>query len=255
MSWLISNAMMQDYGKSPSLPERAGAFSEVTYSAGEPSAPLNVMPTAHKFWRRGKTIESSDLSLFGLTCAVLTEDDGEAVLTSFLRDFPVRTSAPLARVQESTASRQGSTAKSPGLLAKWSPLSCGWKTAQCSLLADSDESSVTWPRSGSMRNGECWERPMLASITTGSASGFSHPTPSGVNGGRNNTMGRIDEWGGSSNRFRGTVIGSLCLPPLEEMVMGWPIGWTELTPYETARFHEWSSRHGDNLQHESRRAA
>jgi site-specific DNA-cytosine methylase len=60
---------------------------------------------------------------------------------------------------------------------------------------------------------------------------------------RNNTMGRVDEWGGSSNPLRGTVIGSMCLPEFEEMVMGWPIGWTAPTPYETARFQQ---RSGSN---------
>jgi len=75
--------------------------------------------------------------------------------------------------------------------------------------------------------------------------GSSLPTPSGVNGGNNHTMGRIDEWGGSSNPLRGTVIGSMRLPEFEELVMGWPIRWTELTPYETAKFREWSSEHSE----------
>jgi hypothetical protein len=103
--------------------------------------------------------------------------------------------------------------------------------------------SETWPRSGSMRSGECTERPKPALTTSANESGFSLPTPSGVNGGTNNTMGRIDEWGGSSNPLRGTVIGSMCLPEFEEMVMGWPIGWTALTPYETDKFHEWQRQH------------
>ncbi|MNR20025.1 hypothetical protein D3C85_1368460 [compost metagenome] len=75
-------------------------------------------------------------------------------------------------------------------------------------------------------------------------SGSVLPTPSGVNGGRNHTMGRIDEWGGSSNPLRGTAIGSMCLPEFEELVMGWPIGWTELTPFETDKFREWQQQHG-----------
>ena len=60
-------------------------------------------------------------------------------------------------------------------------------------------------------------------------------------------MGRVDEWGGSSNPLRGTVIGSMCSPEFEEMVMGWPIGWTELTPYETARFRAWQREHGERF--------
>jgi hypothetical protein len=75
-----------------------------------------------------------------------------------------------------------------------------------------------------------------------SASG-SLPTPSGVNGGNNHTMGRVDEWGGSSNPLRGTVIGYLCLPEFEELVMGWPVTWTAPTPLEMDRFQRWLQWH------------
>lgn len=97
-----------------------------------------------------------------------------------------------------------------------------------------------------MRSGECFERPTLGSTTNARGCGSCLPTPSGVNGGRNHTMGRIDEWGGSSNPLRGTVIGSMCLPEFEELVMGWPIGWTELTPFATDRFRAWLQEHSEN---------
>jgi site-specific DNA-cytosine methylase len=101
-------------------------------------------------------------------------------------------------------------------------------------------------------------------VFTARAQGFDHlreriwivaADPSGVNGGRNNTMGRIDEWGGSSNPLRGTVIGSMCLPEFEELVMGWPIGWTALTPYETDKCHEWRQEHSSGLPLNSSEAA
>jgi hypothetical protein len=242
MSWLFSQALVE-------------ASSEATCSDGEPCAPLSVMPTAHSFWRRGKTIESSRLSLFGLTCAVLTEHHGAELLTSYLQGFRAKTSARPARALGSTARTPASGGTPCGSFATWSPNTSGWKTAQCSLLAGSDESSVTWPRWGSMRSGACSERPTWVSHTTGSACGSRLPTPSGVNGGRNNTMGRVDEWGGSSNPLRGTVIGSTCSPEFEELVMGWPIGWTELTPYETGRFHEWRREHGECSARACREAA
>lgn len=42
-------------------------------------------------------------------------------------------------------------------------------------------------------------------------------------------MQTLDEWGGSSNPFRGTEIGRLRLNPswIEEL-MGFPIGWTDV---------------------------
>ena len=78
MSWLFSQALVAE-------------FSAATCSGGAPSAPLSVMPTQHKFWRNDKTMEPSQLSRFGLTCAVLTEDHGAALLTWFLADSRVRT--------------------------------------------------------------------------------------------------------------------------------------------------------------------
>lgn len=244
MSWLFSRALVEEY-------------SAEACSGGEPSAPLSVMSTAHSFWRRGKTIDVSNLSLFGLTCAVLTEDRGEALLASYLRAFHARTSVRLAKAPASMGNGRDSSGMSSVSFATWSPSTCGWRTAQPSLLVESTSYSGKWPSWGSMRNGECFERPTLGSITSGRACGSSLPTPSGVNGGRNHTMGRVDEWGGSSNPLRGTVIGSMCLPEFEELVMGWPIGWTELTPFATDRFREWQREHSESFMNESksRRAA
>ena len=59
------------------------------------------------------------------------------------------------------------------------------------------------------------------------------PTPSGTsNGGKNHVAGRLDEWGGSSNPFRGTEIGRLHLPSFECWMMGLPAAWQQLTPTE-----------------------
>jgi DNA (cytosine-5)-methyltransferase 1 len=51
-----------------------------------------------------------------------------------------------------------------------------WKIPQCSLLEDLEQSLQTWPRWGSMRNGECFRQPMLAQTTLEKESGF-WPTP------------------------------------------------------------------------------
>ena len=230
MSWLFSQALVEEYSAGTSL-------------AGEPSSQLSVTPTPHPFWRGAKTMEFCGPSQFGLTSQVLTADHGTELLTSFLAAFPAKTLAVQERAPASKGSEAGSGLKVRGLLARWSPDASGWKTAQCSLLGDSDEFSETWPRWGLMRAGECWELEKPALATSAIASGSSLPTPSGVNGGNNNTMGRVDEWGGSSNPLRGTVIGSMCLPEFEEMVMGWPVMWTAPMPYETAKFRAWSSEH------------
>ena len=244
MSWLFSQALV-------------GAFSRASCSDGARSALSSVMPTAHPFLRRGKTTDASTLSRSGRTYAVLTEGRGEELLTWFRAGFRARTSAPQERVPASKGGALACGPSSPESFAKFDPLTHSWKTAQPCLLGDSMSSLVIWPRSGSMRNGACMERPQSDYPIAEIACGSSLPTPSGVNGGHNNTMGRIDEWGGSSNPLRGTVIGSMCLPEFEEMVMGWPIAWTAPTPYETGRFREWQREHGSTFMHDSmlRRAA
>jgi hypothetical protein len=79
------------------------------------------------------------------------------------------------------------------------------------------------------------------------------PTP---NAGNEHWGGRLDEWGGSTNPFRGTEIGRLKLNPCwVEQLMGWPTGSTDLKPLETAKFQEWQQQHSLNLQADSSEAA
>jgi len=231
MSWLFSRALVAEY-------------SAGTCSDGEPSAPLNLKPTEHKFSHRGRTMDALSLSRFGLTCAVLTESRGEELLMLFLAAFPVRTSVQPDSVEELKGSSRGCGEKWRGSLAKYDPALSLWKTAQCSLLEDSGEFLATWPRWGLMRDGELYLLPTSEHCTSAKGSGLL-PTPSGTsNHGKNHVAGRLDEWGGSSNPWRGTEIGKTYSPAFEEWVMGWPVQWTELTAYETDRFHAWQQAHG-----------
>lgn len=68
------------------------------------------------------------------------------------------------------------------------------------------------------------------------------PTPTTPTG---NASGRLDEWGGSGNPWRGTEEGGGPLNPTwVEWLMGWPIGWTDLQPLEMAKFRQWCDSHG-----------
>jgi hypothetical protein len=40
-------------------------------------------------------------------------------------------------------------------------------------------------------------------------------------------------------------IGGQLNPPWVEWLMGWPIGWTDLRPLETDRFHKWPNSHSE----------
>lgn len=80
---------------------------------------------------------------------------------------------------------------------------------------------------------------LVASARRTSASGCSSeqsglPTPSGTSGGgKNHVAGRLDEWGGSSNPFRGTSLGKVHCPFFELWMMGFPEAWWALMPRGT----------------------
>ena len=164
MSWLFSQALGEEY-------------SRATCSDGEQWLQLNVTPTQHKFWRNDKTMEPSDLSRFGLTCAVLTEDRGADLLTWFQAASRAKTSALQERAPALTESDPACGPTWRGSLAKFDPVSHTWRTAQPSLLGDSEECSVTWPRSGMTVAGQCWELPTLVPPIRGTGSGLWLQTP------------------------------------------------------------------------------
>lgn len=64
------------------------------------------------------------------------------------------------------------------------------------------------------------------------------PTPSGCsNGGKNHVVGRLDEWGGSSNPFRGTEDGKRRCGSFEAWMMGYPTVWASLMASEMRLSH------------------
>lgn len=88
-------------------------------------------------------------------------------------------------------------------------------------------------------SGHVLSRPRArALVTSGIASGLL-PTPSGTsNHGKNHVAGRLDEWGGSTNPFRGTPIGNVHCPAFELWVMGYPDQWGQLMPRGTPSFRK-----------------
>jgi hypothetical protein len=63
------------------------------------------------------------------------------------------------------------------------------------------------------------------------------PTPSGCsNGGKNHVVGRLDEWGGSSNPWRGSEIGKKRCASFEAWMMGYPTAWASPTVLEMLSF-------------------
>lgn len=166
-----------------------------------------------------------------------------------------------------------------GSLAKYNPSLSLWKTAQRSLLADSDEFLETWPKWGSMRTGECWELTTWAPRIYERGYGL-WPTPTAQDNNqvqgigaaakhpkRGTTLGGFVRmfptatagkgWSRNHNRAQSNdrldytiereaheygQIGRLN-PEFCEWLMGWPIGWSALKPLAMDKFREWRQQH------------
>ena len=234
MSWLFSQALAEEYSADTSL-------------AGEQFAQLNVMPTPHKFSRNDKTMEFSDLSRFGLTCAVLTASRGEELLMSFLAAFHVRTSVRPVAARESTVTNLDSGAKWQESSVRYDLSSHSWKTHRCLLVEDLHWSSVTLPKLGMTASGAVFQQKNVARLIREIAYGWSgerFATPQA----RDYRSGSLARWNDPRrSRNLNDQVGGLLNPPWEEWLMGWPIGWTELKPLAMDRFLEWQRQHSPCL--------
>jgi hypothetical protein len=239
MSWHFSRALVAEY-------------SEANSSGGEPSAPWNLSPSAPDDSCSDKMKGTCHRSPFGTMFVPSTDAHGEALLTWYRAASLARTSAPPGAAMDSTANDPAFGGKCGAWFARWDRDSCSWKTPQFSLLGGLTEFSATWPRWGSMRNGECSERTPMAHRINATASG-SWPTPL-----KSDAVARRPSagWEGTSDlpsvvwrRNGGEENPSK--PPVKlnpgwvEWLMGWPLGWTESRPLETDRFQEWLRSHGE----------
>lgn len=129
-------------------------------------------------------------------------------------------------------------------LMKYDPSTHSLRTHQRSLFGGWIECSRILPAYGSMHDGECFRLPMLEHDTDvkgyGSLESIGTPIKS--------TRCRGEEFmrGRTPNPYeRCKSEGGV--PRIEwlEHLMGWPIGWTDLEPLETAKFRQWSCSHGE----------
>lgn len=170
MSYIFSRALVE-------------AYSEANCSASEPSAPSNSPPTPQAYCSPARMTDYSRLSRYGMTYAPLTDDRGAALLTWYLEASRARTFQPREKAPALTAPAPGSGGKCTELSMRYDRNSHSWKTHLCLWAEDLPESSVIFPKSGTMRNGLCWERTTWEPRTSGNASGYLHmiPTPTACN--------------------------------------------------------------------------
>jgi hypothetical protein len=263
MSWLFSQALVEEY-----LGEN--------YLDGEQSVPLNGKPIQQAYCAPDKMTKFSRLSRFGMMFKPLTENFGEELLMSYLEDFHVKTSLPQEKELELKEKEAECGRTWQGLLARYDPNTHSLRTVQCSLFDDLNQSLQTWPRWGSMRNGECFQQPMLVQTMKENEFGLSEKIPNnldffhtpcttGIDGGSNSRKAlkkRMEIWPtpvardykdtGSKEALTrqknarqspgvallvGAENGGSLNPMWVEWLMGWSLGWTELKPLEMDKSH------------------
>jgi hypothetical protein len=259
MSWLYSQVLVAEYlGES--------------YLDGEPSVQLNGNNTQQAYLLQDKMTDYLKVSRFGMMFKPLTEQAGKELLMSYQAAFHAKTYLPQEKAQELMENDQECGKKWHGSFTKFDQNLSLWKTHQCSLVEDWEQFSGIWPNSGSMLNGECWERQILEQNTTEKEYGllpdnekFFHTPTTGASGGSNSRKalkkrkeaiwptpttpsggGNAGGSGAHKNALKnGTYIPSSINPNLYEWLMGWPQGWTDLKPLEMDKFHKWQQLHGN----------
>ena len=271
MSWLYSQALVEEY-----LGEN--------FLDGEQSVPLSGNNIQQAYCALDKMMGFSRLSRFGMMYKPLTENLGEELLMSYLEDFHAKILAQPVKELELTEKEVGCGRTWQGLLARYDPNTHSLRTVQCCLFEDLNQSLQTWPRWGSMRNGECFQQPMLVQTMKENEFGLSEKIPNnldffhtpcttGIDGGSNSRKAlkkRMEIWPtpvardykdtGSKEALTrqknarqspgvallvGAENGGSLNPMWVEWLMGWSLGWTELKPLETDKFHFVQQQPGD----------
>ena len=221
-----------------------------------------------------KTFQASPATTTCEPSPPLVSEQMELLPMSSAAGSPARISAQQARALELMESGAASGPITLELLANYDPETSSWRTSQLCLDGALAEFSETWPRSGTTRNGTAYQLPPLVPLTSVIASGLL-PTPRkndsqkrgsfDIENLRNGfpaavkrlfipTLGKNEPKGSSRKRFRdsphfrGAKMSEglrICAddpiylhPCFAEVVMGFPIGWTELAPQATPSYRK-----------------
>ena len=219
--------------------------SEAICWDGERFAPSSGRTTLGRYCLLDSETGSCRDSQSGTMCRPSTASRGADESMSSAADSLAKTFPVLERARESMAKDRGCGRTWRGSSVKLSQSGCWLKTARSLLPEDSMPFCGTWPKWGTMRNGECWEHETLGCCTSGKGSGL-WPTPRASNPGSrpNGKGGRIlsEEVAiaeGLKLRGEYKATGIQLNPAWVEWLMGWPINWTDLKPLEMGKFLEW----------------
>jgi len=210
---------------------------------GAPSALLNLIPERVKLLLTGSAMESSSHSQSGMTFQRSMASRGPEPWMLSQGDSHAKTLANAEQAKASKGSAAAYGGKWRESFAKLDPLSLSWKTAQCSLLEDSEQSLETWPEWGLMQSGECFELPALEQPTT--ERGFTWlltPTAQSWKAWtfRNPlALIRKNHADGNLQEQLMRLYQRMTTPRCQEILMHWPEGWTDSKPLATDGFQQW----------------
>jgi hypothetical protein len=254
----MSYIYLQEQGEESS----ADCFSDI-----DQSVLSKLTNTAEKSYCKDRGTEYFPDSQSGMTCKHLTANLGEELSMLSVVDSHVKTLVQPEQPQEERASKENGQdygEKWPELLAKWDQNTSSWKTPQCSLLEGLDVFSETWPQWGIMQDGAVYPLPMLVPTISGTEFGYL-PTPTASLGTFDmpilSNLKTCEMKETTGRRPSGAKIGSSLSWHQEfiyewqrtggelnaewiEVLMGWPIGWTDLQPLGTDKFRSWLQQHG-----------
>lgn len=143
---------------------------------GAPDALLSLMPMRGGFFLPDNGTECLNRFPSGTMSLPLTENHGKEQSTLLPEVSPVRTLVQPEKEKDLPGNGQGSGPRWQESLAKWDPDSCSWRIPHSLFPGDWDEFSGTFPKWGTMQNGELSERTTPEHLTEETGSGF-WPTP------------------------------------------------------------------------------
>ena len=224
--------------------------SEVYCWDTDPCALLKSSPIVESLYSAGSETESSNASQSGMTSEHLAGNPGEGRSMSSKADslakiFPTQ----IRKGKDSKEADRAYGLKCCELLMRFNPKSFLWKIVGDLFQEESEESSVTFPQSGIWEDTQFWEamKPDLALTEKGS--GYTLQRPTASDGKRfkeyqlkslvrpNHPSGNLAEQLAQRGMKRLT-------PECAEILMRWPVGWSDLKPLAMDKIQSWQQQHG-----------
>ena len=171
-------------------------------------------------------------------------------LTSLQPDSLASRSVPAATKKVSTTNEICGLKRSTSF-ASYGLDTHSWKTSQACLLTNTlTEFSETWPKSGLMLGGVCWEVKMWGGYAMARDYGLSLLRPTAQcwkawTFKNLKSLIRKNHSDGNIQEQSARCLHRMITPESNEILMMWPEGWSDLKPLEMDKWGQWRHEHGD----------